>query len=183
MAVTRLNQIKGRYNKQIDALKEQYKQENNLKIARGFPPKGSFFAKEVKRIKRNERKALYRYEKKKQAQRAKNPISVKVLTPKPQPYHVALDYGGKVSAKRTVRDAFSKAKQNTKGKAARLIIDNQFDGSGSSIYTDEVQALLALKDLYQRSVKYQEETNEYVFIYITSAETDKEFFINVVAKK
>lgn len=182
MAVTKLNQIRRRYNEQRQRLKEQYKEDKGLKIARGFPPKGSKYEKELRRINRNEYQALYRYDKRNQKERLKNPTVVRVLAVD-MPHHTVLDYGGKTSAKRAVRDAFHKARQNRKGKAARLVIDSRFDDSGQSIYTNQFQADLALKDLYIACNNYQDITNEYVFCTLTTAETNKEFFITVIAKR
>lgn len=70
MAITKKAEIARRYNQQLEAAKEAYKKERGLKVARGF-----LDSAEAKRIIRNKRQTLYRYQ-----QKAENEAAKKVLT-------------------------------------------------------------------------------------------------------
>lgn len=155
MARTKKSEIQRRYREQEQAAKEAYKKEKGLKIARGFNE-----TKAAKRIARNERRALNRYQDKKvvetverQVFRFENPSQI-------SKFDVIVDeeffftelYAPPGQGDSFIINQFKLAETGT-AKPVRAIIQDE-DGS-TSVYRSMFEFDRAISELYKDLSKRQ----------------------------
>jgi hypothetical protein len=158
MARTKRQELERRYRDQLEAAKEDYKEEKGLKVARGFMD-----SPEAKRILRNRYQALYRYERRKAIEEAQ-----KLEKPKPGEagpkviadnavFHTVLGYNSDLS--RQVRNAFIE-KQILVGDNKKVKLATFLNGKNIGVYYDPHQADEALRHLYNLALEAQAEAND-----------------------
>lgn len=150
MAITKLNKLRSKYNTQLKEAKNEFKQKRGLKIARGFKD-----SPEYKRITKNKKRALKRYD-------LKSPNKNKKLAQSYDSgrfsditevvsavsYHVALSYGSRLD--RAAMNAFKLAKLGDK-ETEVLFIDNVGLGIGRVRASTEFQFSQIMQEAYQES--------------------------------
>jgi hypothetical protein len=169
MAITRLNQIRQKWN-QIEAeQKEAYKARKGLKIARGWKESPEF-----KDIEKRKKRAVYRYGyrkrqnyfKKKQGKKVvpKTPLKNQVIYANGDPHHLVLSYGSGAA-----RDLIDDIGEQQKGGRS-IIVGGYVNGGLIGTAATEQGVSRLFKILYERANEMQTKTGESIIPVFASGQ-------------
>lgn len=147
-------QINGNYKSQLDRAKEAYKKSNGLKVARGFNK-----SKEYKRIERNRKQTIRRFEKRivqdfTNDPQPQNPVVKDFLVlDQSESFYNVLSYGGKADKFAMVQ---FRSEKNVHDKKFKAVLDFRKLGLGHSTHYDQFSFDSKMKWIYKRLLKMQD---------------------------